>query len=140
MSEIQIGKGEKLVEGVDIAVLSVGPIAFEVAKAIERTQQNGVSVAHYDMIFVKPLDEEILREVADKNCPIITVEDAAIAGGFGSAVIEWMNINGYSRVVRRIGVPDEFVAQGTPTELYHQCRMDADAIYETIVSLKNEVR
>lgn len=140
MSEVKIGKGEKLVDGVDMAVLSVGPIAHEVAKAIERAQQNGVSVAHYDMIFVKPLDEEILREVADKNCSIITVEDAAIAGGFGSAVIEWMSANGYSREVRCIGVPDEFVAQGTPAELYHQCRMDADAIYETIVSLKNGVR
>ncbi len=135
MRRLPIGRGEKLSDGVDVAVLSVGPVAYKVAEAVKKAAAVGLSVAHYDMIFVKPLDETILREVAVLDCPIITVEDAAVTGGLGSAVMEWLNDNAVKRVVRRIGVPDKFIAQGSPDELYRLCRMDSDSIYETITSL-----
>lgn len=136
MRNIEIGKGECLTKGTDVAVLSIGPIGDNVRKAVSKANSEGLSVAHYDMIFLKPLDNEILKEVAELNCPIITVEDGVINGGFGSAVMEWMCDNGYASIVKRIGVPDKFVAQGTVAQLYHQCGMDEDAIYNTIVSVK----
>lgn len=138
MRQLPIGRGEKLSGGTDVAVLSVGPVAYKVAEAVKKAAAIGLSVAHYDMIFVKPLDESILRDVAALDCPIITVEDAAVTGGLGSAVMEWLNDNAVKRVVRRIGVPDKFIAQGSPDELYRQCHMDSDSIYETITSLTGD--
>lgn len=133
---LPVGKGECLTQGRDVAVLSIGTIAKEAQGAVARAVSDGISVAHYDMIFLKPVDDGILREVADMHCPIITVEDGVVTGGLGSAVIEWMNDNGYHPHVTRIGVPDEFVAHGTIPELYRMCGMDEDAIYGAIVSAK----
>ena len=138
MCELQIGKGSKLSDGTDVAVLTLGPIAYDAAKAVEMAREKGVSAAHYDMIFLKPIDEERLREVAEKNCPIVTVEDASINGGLGSAVIEWLNDNGFARKVVRLGIPDKFIAQGTPAELRKLCGFDADSIAETIINLANK--
>ena len=138
MCELQIGKGSKLSDGTDVAVLTIGPVAYDAAKAVEMAREKGVSAAHYDMIFLKPIDEERLREVAEKNCPIVTVEDASINGGLGSAVIEWLNDNGYARKVVRLGIPDKFIAQGTPAELRKLCGFDADSIAETIINLANK--
>jgi 1-deoxy-D-xylulose-5-phosphate synthase len=138
MKRIEIGKGEQLSSGTDVAVLSIGPIAENVKNAVKKAVSEGVSVAHYDMIFLKPLDNEILKEVAELRCPIITVEDGVISGGLGSAVMEWMNDNGYISVVRRIGVPDKFVAQGTVAQLYRLCGMDEDAIYNAILTVKGQ--
>lgn len=138
MCEMEIGKGSKLSDGTDVAVLTIGPVAYDAAKAVEMAREKGVSAAHFDMIFLKPIDEDLLREVAEKNCPIVTVEDASINGGLGSAVIEWLNDNGFARKVVRLGIPDKFIAQGTPAELRKLCGFDADSIAETIINLANK--
>ena len=137
--ELPIGKGECLTAGDDVAVLSIGTMASAAGRAVKKAREAGISAAHYDMIFLKPLDDAILREVAEKGCPIITVEDGVATGGLGSAVAEWMNDNGYHPQIKRIGVPDEFIAQGTVKELHHLCGMDEDAIFDAIVSAKNVV-
>ncbi len=137
MKRVEIGRGECLKQGDNVVVLSLGPIAENVKKAIAKAESDGISVAHYDMMFLKPLDGEILREAALKECPIVTVEDGIVSGGLGSAVMEWMSDNGYRPTIKRIGVPDKFVSQGTIAQLYELCGMDADAIYESIVSLNN---
>lgn len=136
MQKVEIGRGEKLSEGSDIVVLSLGPIAHEVQVAISKAKEENISVAHYDMVFLKPLDEKIMQELAEKNCPIITVEDGSKIGGLSSAVMEWLNANGYKAQVTSIGVPDEFVSQGSLSELYHYCAMDSDAIYQQIINAK----
>ncbi|MBQ7854723.1 MAG: 1-deoxy-D-xylulose-5-phosphate synthase [Muribaculaceae bacterium] len=136
MQKVEIGRGEKLSEGSDVVVLSLGPIAHEVQVAISKAKEENISVAHYDMVFLKPLDEKIMQEVAEKNCPIITVEDGSKIGGLSSAVMEWLNANGYKAQVTSIGVPDEFVSQGSLSELYHYCAMDSDAIYQQIINAK----
>ena len=136
MQKVEIGRGEKLSEGSDVVVLSLGPIAHEVQVAISKAKEENISVAHYDMVFLKPLDEKIMQEVAEKNCPIITVEDGSKIGGLSSAVMEWLNANGYKAQVTSIGVPDEFVSQGSLSELYRYCAMDSDAIYQQIINAK----
>lgn len=140
MKELTIGKGEKLADGDNVAVLTIGPMASKAAAAINRAAEEGISVSHYDMIFLKPIDTEILKEVAEKNCPIITVEDGIKDGGLGSAVTEWLNDNGYDRKVTRIGVPDKFVPHGKVPELMKLCGMDEDAIYEAIVNARKSSR
>ena len=128
MQVLPIGKGKKLREGSDIAILSLGPIGNEVIKAIKTVENDGISVAHYDMIYLKPMDEELLHEVGKKFSRIITVENGVIKGGFGSAVLEFMADNGYTPQVKRIGVPDEFIEHGSVPELYKLCGMDAGSI------------
>jgi 1-deoxy-D-xylulose-5-phosphate synthase len=135
MHKVEIGKGERLAQGNDIAILSVGPIAYEVSLAIEKAKEHGISVAHYDMVYIKPIDENLMNEVASLNCPIITVEDGVIDGGFGSAVLEWLNDNNHYTKVKRIGVPDKFIHQGTVKQQYQICGMDSESIYNTILSL-----
>ena len=133
MKQIPVGRGRKVADGNDVALLSIGPIAYECAIAAGQAEKQGVSVAQYDMIFLKPLDDEILHEVAQKNIPIVTVEDASANGGLGTAVTEWMNDHGYARRVIRLGVPDRFVAHGTVDQLYKICGIDADSIASTLV-------
>ncbi|MBR4069584.1 MAG: 1-deoxy-D-xylulose-5-phosphate synthase, partial [Bacteroidaceae bacterium] len=129
MQLIPMGKGRKLTDGnSDIAVLSIGNIGTTVAHAIEKAQAQGIDVAHYDMIFLKPIDEDILREVASKYSRIVTVENGTIVGGLGSTVMEWMNDNGFSPRIKRVGIPDKFIAQGTVAELHKLCGMDIDSI------------
>lgn len=132
MQALPIGKGEKLADGSDVAILTIGPVAREAAQAIERAKADGISAAHYDMIFLKPFDTELLREVAEKNVPIITVEDGTLEGGMGSAVADWLADNGYSRRVMRLGIPDRFIPQGTPAQLHAMCGIDSDAILDAI--------
>lgn len=132
--QLTIGKGEKLKDGKDVAVLSIGTLAKNVQKAIARAEAEGISVAHYDMIFLKPIDENILHEAATKAKHIITVEDASIKGGLGSAVIEWLTEHNLNNRVTRIGIPDKFVPQGSVSELHTLCGMDADSIYRAIVN------
>ena len=130
---MEIGKGEKLREGRDVAVISTGTIASEVTKAIAEAESKGVSVAHYDMTFVKPLDEDILQEVIETGCPVVTVEDGTVIGGLGSAVTDFFAEKGHNTAVRRIGIPDRFVAQGTVAQLRSLCGMDADSIASAIM-------
>lgn len=140
---VTIGTGERLKDGADMAVLTVGPVADDAMRAIKRAEsETGVSVALYDMRFVKPLDSALLTEVLEKRCPVITVEDGTVNGGFGSAVLEWINDNhreaGVMEVpeVTRMGVPDRFIPQGTPAQLHRLCGFDEEAIYDKILNIK----
>jgi 1-deoxy-D-xylulose-5-phosphate synthase len=126
--EIQIGKGQQLNEGTDVAILSIGPIGNEVTRAIRMLEKEQISVAHYDMRFLKPLDNILLKGVFSRFDKIITVEDASVVGGLGSAVIEYMNDNSYRAKVIRLGIPDRFVDHGTQEELYRECGFDAGGI------------
>lgn len=137
MKQVTIGRGEKLSDGSDVAVLSLGPIANEVQIAIEKAEKiANIKVAHFDMVFLKPIDEDIMKEVAQMNCPIVTVEDGSLIGGLASTVTEWLSTHGYSAKVTFVGVPDEFVAQGSVPELYRYCGMDSDSICEKILNSK----
>lgn len=127
--EIAVGKGRCLREGTDVAVLSFGPLGVEVQKAIRDVS---LSVAHYDMRFVKPLDEELLDEVGRKFKRIVTVEDGSREGGFGSAVLEWMSDHGYTPQVKRLGLPDRFVEHGTVAELQKISGIDAESIKKAV--------
>lgn len=137
MHEVEIGKGYKINDGEDVAVLSLGPIGNLAKSVIADLKSQGVNVAHYDMVFLKPLDNQLLHEVGQKYKKVVTIEDGVINGGLGSAVMEWMNDNGYSVNVKRIGIPDEFVPQGTIPELYKLCKMDSDSIKSVILELIN---
>lgn len=131
--EIQVGKGRKLKEGTDLAVITIGPIGKLAAKAIARAEKDSnLSIAHYDLRFLKPLDEELLHEVGKNFKRIVTVEDGAIKGGMGCAVLEFMSDHGYYPEVHRIGVPDEFIEHGSIPELYRLCGMDEEGIYKDI--------
>lgn len=127
--EIAVGKGRCLREGTDVAVLSFGPLGVEVQKAISDVS---LSVAHYDMRFVKPLDEELLDEVGRKFKRIVTVEDGSREGGFGSAVLEWMSDHGYTPQVKRLGLPDRFIEHGTVAELQKITGIDAESIKKAV--------
>jgi 1-deoxy-D-xylulose-5-phosphate synthase len=127
-SEIEIGKGQQLQDGTELAILTLGPIGKEATKAIELLEKEHISVAHYDMRFLKPLDNILLKTIFSRFNKIITVEDASTVGGLGSAVIEYMNDNSYKAKVIRLGIPDRFVEHGTQEELYKECGYDAAGI------------
>lgn len=129
---IPVGKGYRVSDGEDVAVLSLGPLGYTVQKAIAKAKESGLSVAHYNMIFLKPLDEELLHEVGRRFKRIVTVEDGVIRGGFGSAVLEFMADNGYTPKVRRVGLPDQFATHGTPEQLYALYGMDEEGILKAI--------
>lgn len=130
LEEIQVGKGYCLREGHgDTAVLTFGPIGIEAAKAIEKS---GKDVAHYDMVFCKPIDKELLADIFNKYPRIITVEDGIADGGFGSAVLEEANRQQYAGKIIRLGIPDEFITHGTVKELYHDCGIDSEGILNII--------
>ncbi len=137
MQEVAVGTGRRLREGTDVAILSFGPIGNNVTKAIEQLQEKGnkLSVAHYDMRFAKPLDEELLSEVATHFTRIVTIEDGCAAGGFGSAVAEWLADHSYHPTLRRLGLPDNFVEHGKVEELQHIVGIDTESILQTILSL-----
>lgn len=134
LEELPVGKGRKLRDGKDVAVLSIGTPGNDVAKAIDELQKDGcdISVAHYDMRYLKPIDTEILTEVAQNFKRIITIEDGVRDGGLGTAVTEWMNDNGFHPEIHRMGLPDEFVEHGTVAELKHITGIDTAAIKKTI--------
>jgi 1-deoxy-D-xylulose-5-phosphate synthase len=148
--EVEVGKGRKLKEGDDIAVITLGPIGHEAAKAIEQFESASreavvrgeaarpLTVAHYDLRFLKPLDEALLHEVGRKFGRIITVEDGARQGGMGSAVLEFMADHGYAPRISRIGIPDHFVTHGPVKDLYRLCGMDAAGILAELTALGRE--
>ena len=136
LEEVEVGKGRKLKEGKDIAVLSLGPIGNEAMNAIASAEaKSGKSIAHYDLRFLKPLDEEMLDEIGQNYVSIVTIEDGVLKGGMGSAILEYMADHGYTPKIRRIGIPDCFVQHGTPNELYKICGMDATSIENVLLSL-----
>jgi len=128
LEPIEVGTGQKLRDGEDVAVLSIGPIGNDVAKALE-----GTTAAHYDMRFLKPLDERILHEVGEKFRRIVTVENGVRTGGLGSAVLEWMSDHGYAPQVVRLGLPDSFVEHGTVAELQKIVGLDAESIRKAVM-------
>ena len=131
---IPIGKARQISDGSDVAVLSYGPMGNDVQKAISQLHDEGspLSVAHYDMRFCKPLDTEVLESVSQRFSRIVTVEDGQLAGGFGSAVLEWLSDNGKTTRVRRIGLPDRFIEHGTVNELRHIAGTDIESIKQAI--------
>ncbi len=134
MRKVPIGRGRKLSEGTDVAVLSIGPVGNTVQQAIADLAAEGsaLSIAHYDMRFLKPLDEDILKEVGERFQRIITVEDGVRNGGMGSAVLEWMSDHGYQPHITRLGLPDEFVEQGTVAQLHHLVGIDKEGIIRSL--------
>ncbi|WP_159468418.1 1-deoxy-D-xylulose-5-phosphate synthase [Dyadobacter sp. 3J3] len=133
--EIKIGKGRKIKDGTDIAILTLGPVGNYVVDAHSILEKEGIDVAHYDMRFVKPLDENMLHEIFNLYDRVITVEDGCLQGGFGSAVLEFMIDNGYNARVKRLGIPDSLVEHGEPAELHHECGFDTEGIMHAIRSL-----
>ena len=133
MKALAIGKGECLKEGNDLAVITIVTMAKPAQKAIEQIESSyNATVAHYDIRFLKPLDKEMLHEIAKKFRQIITIEDGVIQGGFGSAVLEFMSDNNYTVQVKRLGIPDNFIEHGTPDELYTMLGLDVDGITKSI--------
>lgn len=145
LTEIKVGMGRRLHDGWDVAVLSIGPIGNDVEKAINiiesanspSTQEHCPSIAHYDMRFLKPLDETILQEVAERFSRIITIEDGVRDGGLGTAVTEWMSDHGYTPHITRMGMPDHFVEQGTVDQLRALCGIDIDGIKKQLTSVES---
>jgi 1-deoxy-D-xylulose-5-phosphate synthase len=126
--EIPIGKGRKLKDGQDIAILSIGHPGNFATTAIRELKMDGLNPAHYDMRFVKPLDEALLHEVFSRYDKVLTVEDGTVTGGFGSAILEFMAQHNYKAEVKILGIPDAIVEHGSPKELYRECGYDAPAI------------
>ncbi len=134
---IPIGKARTIRAGNDIAVLTIGNTGMFVEDIRVLLEQSGVNYAHYDMRFLKPIDEDLLHEVFKKFTNIITIEDGTINGGLGSAVAEFMVDNNYSANIKRMGIPDRFIEHGTPMQLYAICGFDPDSIFREIISLVN---
>jgi 1-deoxy-D-xylulose-5-phosphate synthase len=130
LKTIEVGTAKQVLDGTDIAILSLGPIGIQVEEVTKKLLEEGISAAHYDMRFVKPLDANMLKQIGKRFSTIITLEDGSLQGGFGSAVLEWINDNGYTTRVVRLGIPDKFVEHGTPQELYHECEIDIEGIYK----------
>ena len=133
LEEVPVGKGRKLKDGDDLAVISIGPIGNTAARAIAQAEKElSVSIAHYDLRFLKPLDEAMLHEIGRKFSRILTVEDGIIEGGMGSAVLEFMADHSYKPTVKRIGIPNIFVEHGAVKELYRVCGMDEESMLTLI--------
>ncbi|MES2892565.1 MAG: 1-deoxy-D-xylulose-5-phosphate synthase [Bacteroidota bacterium] len=133
--EIQIGKGRKLKDGNEIAILSFGHPGNFAAAAIRDVKAEGINPAHYDLRFVKPIDEDLLHEVFNKYSKVITIEDGTVVGGFGSAILEFMNEHGYKADVKIMGIPDRLVEHGTPKQLYEEIGLDTNAIASVLREL-----
>lgn len=136
LEAIPVGKARLVSDGSDVAVLSYGPLGNDVQTVISqlREEGNSLSVAHYDMRFCKPLDTEALESVSQRFSRIVTVEDGQLAGGFGSAVLEWLSDNGKTTTVRRVGLPDRFIEHGTVSELRHIAGTDIESIKRAIIN------
>lgn len=135
LEEVEVGTGRRMREGKSVAVLSIGPIGTSVEQAID---ESNLDIAHYDMRFLKPLDNKLLQEVGEQFKTIITVEDGSRDGGMGSAVLEWMADHGYTPRVIRLGIADNFVEHGTVEQLYEACGISKEAIKKVIYQIVNE--
>jgi 1-deoxy-D-xylulose-5-phosphate synthase len=131
-AEIEIGKGRKICDGENVAVLSIGHVGNFVTEAFKTLNAENIHPAHYDMRFVKPLDAEMLHEIFSKFKKVITIEDGCIPGGFGSAILEWMNDNNYTAHVKRLGIPDTFIEHGTPQQLQQECGFYVDDVVKAV--------
>jgi 1-deoxy-D-xylulose-5-phosphate synthase len=126
--ELPVGKGRMTRDGADAAVISIGHVGNAAVEACKELEQQGLSVAHYDMLFLKPVDTGLLHEIFLKFKKIVTVEDGTIIGGLGSVVIDFMSENGYSARIKKLGIPDHYIEQGTLDELHHECGYDQEGI------------
>ena len=137
MKIIPIGKGRKLRDGNEIALISIGTIGNTAAAAIEKAKAYGMNIAHYDLLFLKPIDEELLKEVAENYTTIVTLENGSIEGGMGSAVIEFFADNGYNNLnIHRLGIGDEFISHGSIKELLHYCKIDEEGILNSLIKIQ----
>jgi len=137
--ELVVGKGEVIQKGKDLAILSIGHPGNFVINAQKKLKEAGISAAHYNMIFVKPIDEGLLHKIFKKFDRILTIEDGCVQGGFGSAILEFMAKHNYSAKFKMLGIPDKFVSHGTQKELYAECFYDEDAIIKSIYKLLDKV-
>lgn len=133
--EMKIGKGRKIKDGGDLAILSFGPLGNFALQACGELDNQGINAGLFDMRFAKPLDEALLHEIFSAYDRVITLEDGCLQGGFGSAVLEFMIDNGYTSQVNRLGIPDSIVEHGEPSELYHECGLDAAGIYAAALEM-----
>ena len=132
MVNIPIGKSRQLSEGTEIAILTIGTVGIQTSRAIKMLQKDEISAAHFDMRFVKPLDEKTLHHIFSSYSKVLTIEDGVLQGGFGSAVLEFMADNHYQVQLKRIGIPDKFIDHGTTEELYRDYGLDQQGIYKTV--------
>ena len=139
MQQVEIGRGRKLTDGEEIALLTIGHIGNYAVEVCGRLARKNLAVGHYDMRFVKPIDEEILHEVFSTYKKIITIEDGCVQGGFGSAVLEFMADNNYQAEVRRLGIPDRIVEHGEQIELHRECGFDPDGIERAVIEMLESV-
>ena len=130
--KLEIGKGRKITGGKDLAILSIGHIGNYAVEVCDRLKNEGIEIAHYDMRFLKPIDEDILHEVCRNFKNIITLEDGTILGGLGSAVLEFMADNNYKSNIKRLGIPDKYIEQGSIAELHKECGYDVEGIYNSV--------
>ena len=137
--ELAVGKGEVIQKGKDLAILSIGHPGNFVINAQKKLKEAGISAAHYNMIFVKPIDEGLLHKIFKKFDRILTIEDGCVQGGFGSAILEFMAKHNYSAKFKMLGIPDKFVSHGTQKELYAECFYDEDAIIKSVYKLLDKV-
>jgi 1-deoxy-D-xylulose-5-phosphate synthase len=138
MKEIEIGRGRRLREGEELAILSLGHPGNFAASAVRDLKNEGLSIGHYDMRFAKPLDEELLHEALNKYSKIITVEDGTVTGGFGSAVLEFANEHSYKNEVKILGIPDKIIEHGSLKELHRECGYDAQAIKQAVLEMMRD--
>ena len=136
LETIEVGKGRLMKEGSDVAFLTIGPLGKVMETVVAEAGKQGVSVAHYDMRYLKPIDEDILHEVGKRFKYIVTLEDGTVKGGLGTAVAEFMALNGYTSKVEIIGIPDKFIEHGAPDELYRVCGMDKESVLEALLKFK----
>jgi 1-deoxy-D-xylulose-5-phosphate synthase len=136
--KLEIGKGRKLKDGKEVAILSLGHPGNFAVKAIEKLESEGITPAHYDLRFAKPIDEAMLHDVFARYKKIITIEDGTIVGGVGSAILEFMAENNYSAQVKRLGIPDKFIEHGEPKELYTECGFSEEQIYSEVLEILKE--
>ena len=137
--EIKIGEGRRIIKGEDIAILTIGHVGNFALEAIEALELKGIFPSLYDMRFVKPLDENLLHEVFAKYDKVITVEDGALTGGFGSSILEFMADNEYQALVKRMGIPDRFIEHGSSEKLHVECNYDSNSIYKMVLNIIEEV-
>ena len=141
LKELKIGKGKKIKDGDKVAVVSIGHPGNFVKKASEQLEKKGINIGHYNMIFVKPLDEKLLHTIFKKYNEIITIEDGCLQGGFGSSILEFASDNNYKNNISRLGISDKFIHHGTQDELWKECGIDTASIVKKVEQLlrKNQV-
>ena len=139
MEEIRIGSGRKIRDGEELAILTIGHVGNYAVEVCERLSKQNIEIAHYDMRFVKPLDEELLHQIFSQYKKVLTIEDGSIQGGFGSAIIEFMADHNYNSEIRRLGIPDRIVEHGEQYELHKECGFDPDGIERAVVAMLESV-